>query len=373
MKTTLLTLFSILLSSFVFSQTYETKNKVYIPKGQVIQKTQTSKNCEEKITKNSIIKSEQTKTKDGKSYTITTLDTLSKDSLLKYDKKHTLKIIDFSGWVNIKVDEKDKSKLNINPWLSKEQKIDSSTIVRRINKSIDCSGNYISPMKIDTLKKDEVYRYSRVEKKDTISTKSDWFSKSKNIIEILDSNGEIDYYLVNKFDQNADYYLKLKNRSIISLKKQSLVFGPVTIPFKYRFSHTKNEVNIESEFSADFNAGIFVGKNWGRYRVRYESKELKTLSNLSLTIGPFLSLSTTALDSESTSGSKKPLGDDESKTIASLSPGIGIMTSIYNFNFGLFGGFDVGFGNSAKKWNFNNKPWIGFGIGYNITNSFLKK
>jgi hypothetical protein len=48
------------------------------------------------------------------------------------------------------------------------------------------------------------------------------------------------------------------------------------------------------------------------------------------------------------------------------------MTSIYNFNFGFFGGFDLGFGNSAKKWNFNNRPWIGFGIGYNITSSFLK-
>jgi hypothetical protein len=372
MKTTLLTIFSIFLTSFVFSQTYETKNKVYIPKGLVIQKTETSKNCEEKITKNSIIKSEQTKTKDGKNYTITKLATLSKDSLLKFDKKQTLKITDFSGWVNIKEDEKDKSKLNINPWLSREQKIDSSTIIKRINKSIDCAGNYISIVKMDTLKKDEVYRYSRVEKKDTISIKSDWFSKSKNIIEIYNSNAKIEYYLINKFDQNADYYLKLNNRSFVSLKKQSVVFGPVTIPFKYRFSHAKNEVNIESEFSADFNAGIFVGKNWGRYRVRYESKELKKLSNLSLTVGPFLSLSTTNLDSESSSGAKSPLREDESKTIASISPGIGIMTSIYNFNFGFFGGFDLGFGNSAKKWNFNNRPWIGFGIGYNITSSFLK-
>ncbi|PQJ22767.1 hypothetical protein BSU00_00120 [Tenacibaculum sp. SG-28] len=358
-------------TGFLFCQEYKTNNKVYIPKGLVIKKKQTAKKCIEKLTKNTILKQEEVKNSDGKTYTVIKLDTVQKDTMIAFDRAHILSIKDFSGWVNIKSDANDKSKLNINPLLGIKQKIDSGTIVNRISQIITCKGDYERTSKKDTLEQDEYYNYKRINKEDFIFSKSDWYTSSKNIIEVY-KDQNIDHYLINNFDQNADFYIKLDNRSYLNLKEESIVFGPIIIPFKYRFGHTKNGVDISADFSADFNAGLFGGKSWGRYRVKYESDELKKLSNLSLTVGIFLSLSATTFDEDSTTSAKVPLTEDESETRASLSPGIGIMTSIYNFNFGLFGGFEVGFGSIAEKWDYNKRPWIGFGVGYNISNTFFK-
>ncbi len=364
-------LYLLFATSILFCQEYKTNNKVYIPKGLVIKKRQTAKKCKEKFTKNTILKQEEIKKSDGKTYTVIKLDTVQKDTMIAFDKAHILSIKDFSGWVNIKSDASDKSKLNINPLLGIKQKIDSGTIVNRIAQVITCNGDYERTSKKDTLEQDEYYNYKRINKEDFIFSKSDWYTSSKNIIEVYE-NQNIDHYLINNFDQNADFYIKLDNRSYLNLKEESIVFGPIIIPFKYRFGHTKNGVAIGADFSADFNAGLFGGKSWGRYRVKYESNELKKLSNLSLTVGLFLSLSATTFDEDSTTSAKVPLTEDESETRASLSPGIGIMTSIYNFNFGLFGGFEVGFGSIAEKWDYNKRPWIGFGVGYNISNTFFK-
>lgn len=372
--TKVITLFLIiLLIQKGYSQSYETRNKVFIPIGMTIKKSEMSKNCQENIQKNSIIQSNYTKQKDGKTFTISKNDTLKKDSLYSFDKEQIVKLVDFSGWVNIKEDEKDKSKLHLNPWLSNEHKVDSATIISVTNRTIDCSGKHTCITKKDTLKKDFYYRLTKIKKNDFVSINSDWFKKSSTLVEVQNSIGGVEYYLVSKFDQDAEYYLELENRDFISLKKRSVVFGPVTIPFKYRSSHKKNGVNIESEFVADFNAGLFLGKNWGRYRVRYENKELKKLSDISCTIGPFLSLSTATLDTLSTTSSKTPFIKGQTKTIALISPGVGIMLSVYSFNFGIFGGLDVGFGSSANNWNYNNQPWLGFGIAYNVTSGFWKK
>jgi len=378
MKRTLLVLLLIISAKLSFSQAYEARIKVYIPEGTTVRKVDNAKNCPQKILKNSILKSEYSKTKDGRTYTISKLDTIRRDTFYAFDKKNIIKIKDFSGWVSIKEDKKDKSKLHLNPWLSKKKVIPSKAIVERIERKVDCSGNYsLASTTRDTLDKNESYRYlkkmSKGQDQDTLFTKTDWYEKSKNVLKVYKKDSELDFYLINKYDQNTDFYLKLENRQFLSLKRESYVFGPITIPFKYRFAHKKNDIDIDSEFSTDFNVGIFGGKNWGRYRVRYESKELKKLSNLSRTLGGFLSLSRVVLDSSSTTGAKMHLEEGEKKAIATLSPGIGVMLSIYNFNFGFFGGIDAGFGTSAKKWDYNYRPWFGVGIGYNTASSFFKK
>jgi len=54
------------------------------------------------------------------------------------------------------------------------------------------------------------------------------------------------------------------------------------------------------------------------------------------------------------------------KAIATFSPGVGIMTSIFNFRIGAFLGTDLVVGETAKSWDSYKKPWIGFGLSYNI-------
>ena len=55
---------------------------------------------------NSVIQSTYTKQKDGKTFTITKNDTLRKNSVYLFDKKQIVELNDFSGWVNIKEDER---------------------------------------------------------------------------------------------------------------------------------------------------------------------------------------------------------------------------------------------------------------------------
>ena len=199
-----------------------------------------------------------------------------------------------------------------------------------------------------------------------------WYLKRNTVIKVYDKKGKLDYYLVDNYNQDIDYFLELKNREYLSLRTKKIIFGAVSIPFKYRFSFKENDIEVDSEFTTDFNAGVFGGYNIGRYRVRYENKELKELANISFTFGPFLSLSTTEINDKNTTLATIPLEEDESKTIGLFSPGMGAMITVYNFNFGVFGGWDFGYGGSAKKWNYNDRFWLGFGIGYNITSSFLK-
>jgi hypothetical protein len=39
---------------------------------------------------------------------------------------------------------------------------------------------------------------------------------------------------------------------------------------------------------------------------------------------------------------------------------------ILNFDLGIGLGIDHGFGNEAKAWNYQTKPWLGFAVGFDI-------
>jgi len=224
---------------------------------------------------------------------------------------------------------------------------------------------------------------------ESITTQS-WFAHSSKIIIVFKDSlvdkkifvtpsKTIDYYLVRTVDEDAIYSLKLDNREFVSLYKTSWEFGPVTIPFKKRYGYEKPGENgaaaikVKDDFAADLNVGVFGGYRFGRRRVRYEAPVMKELANLGLTVGPFVNLSTATLDAASTTAGDTPYGKDEKATIGVLSPGIGAMLDIYNFRVGAFWGKDFGFGGEAKNWNFNNKWWVGLGVGYGITPGFWKK
>lgn len=99
---------------------------------------------------------------------------------------------------------------------------------------------------------------------------------------------------------------------------------------------------------------------------------LKDLSNLGCTVGLFINLSSSNIDSLSTNANKESLKKDEKASIGIISPGLGVMFALYNVQIGGFVGLDYGFGQNGKKWNYNGRPWIGFGLGYGLS-SFWKK
>ncbi|MFN8294591.1 MAG: hypothetical protein U0T69_00235 [Chitinophagales bacterium] len=297
------------------------------------------------------------------------------------------------GKANLYSDKDDKNILHVNFWLSKvKNNVSNGYYVNTIEKEYNCNGDISSRNpELHQLNEDTVFQFFKRVERNSYSENIAWIKYSTRIIEVYDSskiaivdpihripiikNDSVpDYYLVYIYEPDIDYVLDLENRKFISLRQVGLDFGPVTIPFKYRFGYNKDSININSEFDADLNVGFFGGLSVGRYRARYDkySDGIKELSKIKFTVGAFINLSTAKLDSIGTRAGKLPFKEKEERTIAVLSPGLGVMGVFYNFSLGLFVGFDCGLGKNAKNWNFNNRPWLGIGLGYDIS-SFFKK
>lgn len=54
------------------------------------------------------------------------------------------------------------------------------------------------------------------------------------------------------------------------------------------------------------------------------------------------------------------------KTIAAITPSLGIMFEKKRIQIGLMAGLDIPAGKEGREWIYKNKPWVSFGIGYQI-------
>lgn len=363
------------MATTAFGQTYETKNFIRIPANVEVTKTGKVKNCDEKVKAGSIVTSELKKKNGDYDVIVTKIDTIKSDTNIPFDKEVKIKFKSLPGKANLSVNEKDNSILQVNYWLNPTYIIPSQTYIRVIKNKINCDGT-ITIDKQDVTKRQISADTTVVLWKAKEGEKNEeWFKASDIIIEVY-KDDKIDCYYVNKYDRNGTYTIKLDNREYVSYNKRGFEFGAVTIPFKYRFGDNKTvngqEVKVNNEFIADANLGLFAGYKFAKYRVRYEGGKLKDLSNLGCTLGAFLNVSSTSIDSLSTTLSDEPLKKDEKFSIGVISPGFGAMFTVYNVQIGGFVGWDFGIGQNGKKWNFNGRPWIGFGLGYSLS-SFWKK
>jgi hypothetical protein len=360
------------------SQTYKALNNVKIKGNFTLIKTSKVKNCTQTVANGATIKKattfKNTSTDNEESYTITEEKTAGANENISVDKPITNKLKSFDGKANIFVDETDKSKIHINYWLNGKYTVKQGVKVKVIDRKLQCDNTFIETPTITTLSTDTDYDLWKCSTSE-IAINPDYYKFSNKVVEVYKSDGTtIDYYLVNKYDRDADYNVQLDNRQLISFKETGFEFGPITIPIKIRPGFTKNNVSVQQEFTGDLNLGAFGGYKIGKYRARYVRGEGFTQlpASLSCTVGGFLSFSAAGLDKTNTTAGNTPITDDSKKTIGIVSPGIGIMYSIYNFQIGFFGGFDLGVGSNAKNWNYNNKPWMGLGFAYNLSN-FWKK
>ncbi|HEY5392381.1 MAG TPA: hypothetical protein VIJ57_09725, partial [Hanamia sp.] len=284
----------------------------------------------------------------------------------------------FGGWGILNSDEKDKSILHINYWLNHPNLL-RKVLITLGTRKIGSDGKLTAwkDTSYFVVKDTTVYLQKLYDASYQLAVKEKWFDAvNTQIVVYADSSKKkIAYYLIDKYDRNADYSIKLQNRESISFPYYSWDFGPVTIPIKQRFGYTKGNITIDPQLQTDLNVGVFGGFTMGRYRKRYEAGEpgeLKDLSNLSFTFGGFLNISTAALDSTATTTGKLPFAKDKTATIGVVSFGAGVLTTFYNFQIGLFAGMDKGVGTNAQNWNYNNKPWVGIGIGYDLKKLFFK-
>ncbi len=171
------------------------------------------------------------------------------------------------------------------------------------------------------------------------------------------------------YHPNTKYFIKLKNREYASFSYTNYEISALTIPFKYHFGFSENDIEIDPVFNADLNISTFVGKRFGKVSYTYDTYKGMIKKNWSVTVGGFLGLSSQKIDSTSTSLDDNPI--EKEMNVPSFSYGIGAVFNISKFNLGLFLGADKGLGNTAEKWNYDNRLWFGFGFGYKL--AFLGK
>lgn len=147
------------------------------------------------------------------------------------------------------------------------------------------------------------------------------------------------------------------------LLQQGLEAGVSTIPIRYYWSFEKNQREVESQINYTANLNFTLG-----YRFVFNDKQISSTKrkHFSISTPVFLGLSGTRLDISNTFAAQEPILESEAGIAISYGLGLGI-----NFNrwsFGLYYGKDRLIGDNAERWNFNKRPWLGFGLGFKLAN-----
>jgi hypothetical protein len=171
---------------------------------------------------------------------------------------------------------------------------------------------------------------------------------------------------VNSTDTAANFYFQISKRTLLSepISYKSIPYvnyevGAITIPFKYWFKNNAKE--IQNNTSTEINAGVYVGRKWGRKRFYYDSSI--NHESASFILAAFGGPSKIELTKEMTRDSSEFRGNSNE---LALSLGSGAMYSYRDFNIGLFGGWDLPMSTAGRNWMYANRFWFGFGIGFSL-------
>ncbi len=285
------------------------------------------------------------------------------------------------GDANLYVEDKDKSVLLVNYGLNPKHVLPAQSVVEEFIVTYNCSGvptRAAKPGSRQTLTRQEEVNLYNVDPNSTLGAQQmteTWFINSDYLVVYSGSaaGAPVKYYLVNRYDRDGRYVYQLKNREHIMYNHRSLDLGALTIPFKYRFGYNKDGIQVQDDVIAGFNIGVYAGYKITRSSLINKKGTYSVRNLTSLRIGPFINLSSTTLDSVSTTAGFDPLQGQEKRNIAVVSPGIGLMLDIRGVQMGVYGGYDIGVGAEARLWNFQGRQWLGFGIGYKLTDLFGKK
>ncbi|MFD0763309.1 hypothetical protein ACFQZI_00495 [Mucilaginibacter lutimaris] len=374
-----LTYFSIVFTSSAMAQTTEFLGTVKLgPKAHVV-KIVTIPDCPQPYTPpagtaGTQIKFE-TKLTNGKTdITIKDKVTPTAGNAIMIKANKVLKILmspNSEGKAELYTDDKDKTVLYVNYWLNGTNTVLAGQTIERYQPEYDCNGTAkmvpVANSKL-VLQKNEDYYLAKV-LPGANDMQTTWFKNSEHL-RVYDKAGNMLYYLVDHYSRNTKYVLELDNRESINFNSASVTLGALVIPFKYRFGYKGDKATVKSDATAALNIGAFGGIKVTNYSIINKAGTYTQSSNFALRVGPFLNLATTSLDKTTTTNGLTPLTADEKQNIGVFSTGVGLTAEIKKFQFGAFGGWDFGLGPEHVNWNYDKRFWIGFGIGYKLTDLF---
>lgn len=181
-------------------------------------------------------------------------------------------------------------------------------------------------------------------------------------------------------DDKKEQYFKLNDGQTAKFRFKEITISTLTLPIKYRFRdnpimvESQNEmmetVLIEREipetFTTGLNISVFAGHTWGITKFHHRLKVGNITTTIKHTLGAVIGTATETLSIKNTDGTKDAPKTSEEFTIGLLSTGVGYVYSRNKIALGIFYGWDFGVGSISNTWNYDNRPWLGIGLGYDI-------
>jgi len=174
-------------------------------------------------------------------------------------------------------------------------------------------------------------------------------AKQKDIIITGKSSNNKYYYISN---DDFDKYTTTE----FTPKNDILFISLIYLPVKMRFGDRQDRF-------FDFGESVTLTPAVG-YKRRIGSVFSTTFISFMLGVGPTL----INVDEKT---APKLYGSDTvnangKKTIGAITPSLGIMFEKKRIQIGLMAGIDIPAGKEGREWIYKNKPWVSFGIGYQI-------
>ncbi|KFF24045.1 hypothetical protein [Chryseobacterium vrystaatense] len=161
----------------------------------------------------------------------------------------------------------------------------------------------------------------------------------------------------NKFFDENDVYIKMKDRVNYGFPYRSIQVGLITLPVKWYMDSKIG--NIETSLNAMINVGYKFGNS--RF-VKLPNEEKPREYKTGFSVNGLAGISKIELDENNTSLSQNGIAKGN---VAAISLGGSLGYHYNDFTLMIALGFDLPTSN-RKNWNFNGVPWLGLGIGYNF-------
>lgn len=162
---------------------------------------------------------------------------------------------------------------------------------------------------------------------------------------------------------NQVFFYPLKNGEKIRLSYHGLAASSLTIPIKWRFGFFENEQSVSQELTAGVSGIFHLGYNIGTTTFQFHEGSENSTSTFDIVFGPLIGLGAVTLTPTNTFSALDDLPDGTTFSNGYFSYGAGTTLTFDKFTFGVFYGKDVSLGDNSKDWKFNNKPWVGLGVG----------
>ncbi|MHA8051183.1 hypothetical protein V7S79_08690 [Aquirufa sp. ROCK-SH2] len=169
---------------------------------------------------------------------------------------------------------------------------------------------------------------------------------------VTEENGKLNYNLP---------IVRFQDHSISNFQKSTFDIDVVAIPVKYRVS----QAGLPNQLNSEINAALYLGKRKDYFQVSYDQAQSKRfkrkIDHYGFSVGGFAGIGNAQINTDVSQGKVAY----EYQGITFTKGGAGFI-AINNFTLGIAYGFDQLLDENVSHWIYNQKPWVGLALGFNL-------